>query len=99
MVEKLVGKKVIYAVWHDRSVRTGWCERVQEIWPGGRLWPHIADDESGATLVVFGPVIPYDEHIAEELGWMGMERSGGFMQCWEWLLSMDCNRYGDSEQE
>lgn len=99
MVEKLAGRKVIYAVWNDRSIRTGWRERVQSLWKGARPWPHIADDETGITMVVFGPVIPYDEGVAEELGFMGMERHLGFEQAWGWLMSMDHNRYGNLERE
>lgn len=99
MVRQLFGKMVIYAVWHDKSIRSGWCMSVEKLWPDNpRPWPFISDDESRMTFAVFGPVIPYDEGIAEELGWMGMERHNGFEQCWEWLMSMDHNRYEDMER-
>jgi len=96
MVRKLVGKKVIFATRHDRSIRFGWCVTVERFWPGDiRPWPRIMDCELETTFAVFGPVIPYDEGVANELGFIGMENRGGgsFEICWEWLSLMNHNSY------
>jgi len=102
MVRQLVGQKVIYAVWHDRSIRIGWCEAIERFWPEDpRPWPHITDTESGKTFVTFGPVVLYNEQVFEELGWIGMGRpqEGGFERCWAWLMSVDWNCYESLERK
>jgi hypothetical protein len=103
MVRQLVGQKVIYATWHDRKLRTGWCEKVERFWPDDpRPWPHITDTESGKTFVVFGPVVPYDEATFKCACCCACFDSDinrdGFKRRWNWLMSIDCNCYEDLER-
>jgi hypothetical protein len=106
MVRQLVGKKVIYAVWHDRTIRTGWCETVERFWPDDpRPWPHICDDKTGITFTVFGPIVPYDEDTfrcaccCNCFDPDSTLHKDGFERRWHWLMSMDWNRYEDLKRE
>lgn len=106
MVRQLVGKKVIYATWHDRSLHTGWCETVERFWPDDpRPWPHIRDDETGVTFVVFGPVVPYHEDVLRCarcgtcFDWFHDKYKDRFERGWYWLMSIDQNRYEDLERK
>lgn len=101
MVRQLIGKKVIYAVWHDRSLHTGWCEAVERFWPDDpRPWPHIHDDETGITFVVFGPVVPYHEDVFKCVQCAAcFDPDNPAERRWRYLMFIDWNRYEDLERK
>ena len=97
MLNQLLNKKVIYAVYHTKEIRTGWCMSVEKIYPDGRAWPHIIDDENKITFAVFGPVTPYNKDTIEAVAKINKENQDlneRFVKCWDLLYSVDYNREG-----